>query len=161
MKICRVKLQSVTARTRWTSSCKNIFLFILEHIIHKIDNDKHRSCFHLILKAPSKIAADDSIFTFYIYIFFLLLFFEENKASCFMWILCLTENLHELSFRIFSQKQWKKIQSTLVISKSKGPSKTVRDIRTSTYQICSIEEKTIWTTNFYKWLCNLTPLEIY
>ena len=50
------------------------------------------------------------------------------------------------------------IQSTLVISKSKGPSKTVRDIRTSTYQICSIEEKTIWTTNFYKWLCNLTPL---
>ena len=35
------------------------------------------------------------------------------------------------------------IQSTLVISKSKGPSKTVRGIRTSTYQICSIEEKTI------------------
>ena len=33
------------------------------------------------------------------------------------------------------------IQSNLVISKSKGPSKTVRDIRTSTYQICSIEEK--------------------
>ena len=32
-------------------------------------------------------------------------------------------------------------QSTLVISKSKGPSKTLRDIRTSTYQICSIEEK--------------------
>ena len=35
------------------------------------------------------------------------------------------------------------IQSTLVISKSKGLSKTARDIRTSTYQICSIEEKTI------------------
>ena len=35
------------------------------------------------------------------------------------------------------------VQSSLVISKSKGPSKTVRDIRTSTYQICSIEEKTI------------------
>ena len=33
------------------------------------------------------------------------------------------------------------IQSTLVISKSKGPSETVRDIRTSTFQICSIEEK--------------------
>ena len=33
--------------------------------------------------------------------------------------------------------------STVVISNSKGPSKTVRDIRTSTYQICSIEEKTI------------------
>ena len=35
------------------------------------------------------------------------------------------------------------IQSTLVISKSKGPSKTLRDIRISTYQICSTEEKTI------------------
>ena len=35
------------------------------------------------------------------------------------------------------------IQSTLVISKSKGPSITLRDIRTSTYQICNIEEKTI------------------
>ena len=34
----------------------------------------------------------------------------------------------------------KNIQSTLVISKSKGPSETVRDIRTSTYQICRIEE---------------------
>ena len=33
------------------------------------------------------------------------------------------------------------VQSTLVISKSKGPSKTLRDIRTSTYQIYSIEEK--------------------
>ena len=50
------------------------------------------------------------------------------------------------------------VQSNLVISKSKGPSKTLRDIRTSTYQICSIEEKTIRTTKFHKWLCNLTPL---
>ena len=31
------------------------------------------------------------------------------------------------------------IQSTLVISNSKGPSKTLRDIRTSTYQIFSTE----------------------
>ena len=36
----------------------------------------------------------------------------------------------------------KNIQSTLVISKSKIPSETLRDIRTSTYQICSIEENT-------------------
>ena len=50
------------------------------------------------------------------------------------------------------------IQSTLAISKSKGPSKTLRDIRTSTYQICSTEEKTIRTTKFHKCLCNLTPL---
>ena len=33
-----------------------------------------------------------------------------------------------------------RIQSTLVISKSKGPSETLRDIRTSTYQICRIDE---------------------
>ena len=33
-----------------------------------------------------------------------------------------------------------KIQSTLVISKSKGLSETLRDIHTSTYQICGIEE---------------------
>ena len=33
------------------------------------------------------------------------------------------------------------IQSTLVISKSKGLSEILRDIRTSTYQICRIEKK--------------------
>ena len=45
----------------------------------------------------------------------------------------------------------KHIQSTLVTSKSKGPSKTpLQDICTSTYQICSIEEKTIQTTLFHK-----------
>ena len=53
-------------------------------------------------------------------------------------------------------------QSTLVISKSKGPTKTLRDISTSTYQICSIEEKTIRTTKFHKCLYNVTSLvEIY
>ena len=41
---------------------------------------------------------------------------------------------------------------------SKGPSKTLRDIRTSTYQICRIEENTNRTTKFHKWTCNLTPL---
>ena len=50
------------------------------------------------------------------------------------------------------------LQSTLVISKSKGPSKTLRDICTSTYQICRIEENTNRTTKFHKCLCNLTPL---
>ena len=42
------------------------------------------------------------------------------------------------------------IQSTLVISKSKGPSETLRDIRTSTYQICRIEENTNGTTKCHK-----------
>ena len=44
----------------------------------------------------------------------------------------------------------KNIQSTLVISNSKGPSETLRDIRTSTYQICRIEESTNQTTKFHK-----------
>ena len=50
------------------------------------------------------------------------------------------------------------LQSTLVISKSKGPFETLPDIRTSTYQICRIEENTKRTTKFHKWTCNLTPL---
>ena len=49
------------------------------------------------------------------------------------------------------------IQSTLVISKSKGLSEILRDIRTSTYQICRIEEKINRTTTFNKYICNLTP----
>ena len=51
-----------------------------------------------------------------------------------------------------------RIQSTPVISKSKGPSETLRDIRTSTYQMCRIEENTNRTTKFHKWTCNLTTL---
>ena len=62
---------------------------------------------------------------------------------------------------IFSQT-WptihSQIQSTLVISNSKGPSETLRDISTSTYQMCRIEEYTTRTTKFHKWTCNLTPL---
>ena len=42
----------------------------------------------------------------------------------------------------------KDIQLTLFTSKSNGPSKTLRDIRTSTYQICSIEEKQFEQSNF-------------
>ena len=49
------------------------------------------------------------------------------------------------------------IQSTLVISNSKGLSEILRDIRTSTYQICRIEEKLIRLPTFNKYMCNLTP----
>ena len=42
------------------------------------------------------------------------------------------------------------IQSTLVNSKSKGPYENLRDIRTSTYQICRIEANTHQTTKFHK-----------
>ena len=49
-----------------------------------------------------------------------------------------------------------KVQSTLVISNSKGLSEILRDIRTSTYQICRIEEKIIRITTFNKYICNWT-----
>ena len=42
-----------------------------------------------------------------------------------------------------------KIQSTLVISKLKGFSETLRDIRTSTYHIFRIEENTNRTTKLH------------
>ena len=50
----------------------------------------------------------------------------------------------------------KNIQSTLVISNSKGLSEILRDIRTLTYQICRIEEKVICLTTFNKYMCNWT-----
>ena len=49
------------------------------------------------------------------------------------------------------------VYSRLVISNSKGLSEILRDIRTSTYQICRIEEKLIRLTTFNKYMCNLTP----
>ena len=49
------------------------------------------------------------------------------------------------------------ILSTFVISKSKGLSEILRVIRTSTYQICRIEEKINRTSTFHKSICNLTP----
>ena len=49
-----------------------------------------------------------------------------------------------------------KVQSILVISNSKGLSEILRDIRTSMYQICRIEEKLIRLTTFNKYMCNWT-----
>ena len=48
------------------------------------------------------------------------------------------------------------INSNLVISNFKGLSEIFRDIRTSTYQICRIEEKIIRLTTFNKYICNWT-----
>ena len=48
------------------------------------------------------------------------------------------------------------VQSTLVISNSKGLSEILRDIHTSTYQICRIEEQIILITTFNKYICNWT-----
>ena len=41
---------------------------------------------------------------------FLLLSFKENKAWCFIWILCLAKDSHEISSLIFAEKQRKNIQ---------------------------------------------------
>ena len=46
------------------------------------------------------------------------------------------------------------IQSTSVISNSKGLSDILRDFHTSTYQICRTEVKIIRTTTFNKYMCN-------
>ena len=64
-----------------------------------------------------------------------------------MFLLCLQrERLPKWQYAGASE-----IQSTLVISKLKGPSETLRDIRTSTYQIIRIsEESTNRTTRFQK-----------
>ena len=63
--------------------------------------------------------------------------------------------------RVHFRNSWTKwltctVKSTPVISKSKSLSEILRDIRTSTNQICKIEGK-IRTTTFHKSICNLTP----
>ena len=63
-------------------------------------------------------------------------------------------------FNVNLAKQ-KCIQSTLVISNSRGLSEKLRDIRTSTYQIFRIEEKIIRTTTFNKFVCNWTLRDTY
>ena len=50
----------------------------------------------------------------------------------------------------------KNLQSTPVISNSKGLPEILRDIRISTYQICRIQEKLIRLTTFHKYMCNWT-----
>ena len=49
------------------------------------------------------------------------------------------------------------IQSTLVISNSKGLTEPLRDIRTSTYQSWESEENNKLNNHINKWICNLTP----
>ena len=53
-------------------------------------------------------------------------------------------------------------QSTLVISNSKGLSEIPRDIRTSTYQICRVQEKIIQLITFNKYIyMNWTKFKMY
>ena len=78
--------------------------------------------------------------------------FHEGKIFCLQCVGLFFGISFRLSFvyvqnadeKSLSSYTWQKeIQSTLVISKSKGPSKRLRDVRTSTYQMCSSEEITI------------------
>ena len=62
----------------------------------------------------------------------------------------LLDGLHEGLNKVSDTCNLLDVQSTLVISKSKGPTETLRDIRTSTYQMCRIEENTKQTTKFHK-----------
>ena len=70
------------------------------------------------------------------------------KYTVLLCLLMLTGSVCKLALNIYAQKKTK-IQSTLVVSKLRGPSETLRDIRISTYQICRIEENAYRTTKFH------------
>ena len=78
----------------------------------------------------------------------LIMFFfvSEGKSVWWYWISSLS----------FYTIKFSHIQSTLVISNSKGLSEILRDIRSSTYQVCRIEEKIIWLITFNKLIGNWT-----
>ena len=82
------------------------------------------------------------------YLFFLLI----------QYYISITATLEMKQYRLLHRDGCYKgqIQSTLVISNSKGLSEILRDIRTSTYQICRIEKKLIRLTTFNKYMCNWT-----
>ena len=62
-------------------------------------------CGLTLLKRQIKIAADGTMIFFF---FFFNFIFKENKAWCFMWIIYLAEDSHEISSLIFSKKIMKK-----------------------------------------------------
>ena len=68
----------------------------------------------------------------------------------------LEDNLYSWIIYFDKVYLWNSLQSTLVISNSKGLYEILLDIRTSTYQICIIDEKLIRTTTFNKYIYNWT-----
>ena len=74
-----------------------------------------------------------------------------------------TEKIKEFHYTLIKYEfHWKLLicqylQSTFIISKTKGLSEILRDIGTSTYQICRIEEKNNQIIRFHKGIYNLTP----
>ena len=79
------------------------------------------------------------------------------------WRCCLNKECDFIVERIILSIRIIHIQLTLVISNSKGLYETLRDIRSSTYQIYGTEEKQlIEQPPLTEWIRNLTPkLEIY
>ena len=78
----------------------------------------------------------------------------SSAISALMWVHCSQGSF--LFWSMYLYGSLCKVQSTLVISNSKVLSEILRDIRTSTYQSCRIEEKIIRTTTFNKYICNWT-----
>ena len=74
--------------------------------------------------------------------------YRANGVGVFVGTLYRTTELNGYMYR--ESPKILNIQSTLVISNLKGPSETLRDIRTSTYQIFRMEENTNRTTKFNK-----------
>ena len=72
----------------------------------------------------------------YLLFFFLMLILPCICPIFFIFVLCIML-IFAKDFKVTIQDRMV-IQSALVISKSKGPSETLRDIRTSTYQICRL-----------------------
>ena len=81
---------------------------------------------------------------------FVMLHFEESHSN---------QNSELISYMcsLFFVSKSNLIQSTLIISKFKGLSEVLQDIRTSIDQICRIQEKINRTTTFHKWIRNMTP----
>ena len=99
----------------------------------------------------------DAVSTFkYVHFIYMYLFLFRSSINYFQVASLSLYNI--ISIRLIWH--YSKVQTTLVISNCKGLSEILRDIRTSTYQTCRIEEKLIRLTTFNKYMCNWT-LEIY
>ena len=87
---------SMSLWLRWANNCSETAKFAKFHLSY------YKSVATLTLKAPNKNCSRR-------HFNFSLLSFEKNKASFFMWILCLAEDSLETLSLIFSEKQWKNI----------------------------------------------------
>ena len=77
--------------------------------------------------------------------------FDDNSGIIFS--ISLISTLNVCPCQVLCRQS--EVQSTLVISKSKGLSEILRDILTSIYRICSFGENINLTSTFHKF--NLTP----